>query len=67
MILVNTPFRDVWLQEYQKKTLISLQARTECNRVVNFDFQNINILGKLVDIDITKAYQRSLTGTDFKI
>jgi tRNA A37 methylthiotransferase MiaB len=39
-----------------------LQARTECNRVVNFDFQNINILGKLVDIDITKAYQRSLTG-----
>jgi tRNA-2-methylthio-N6-dimethylallyladenosine synthase len=45
-----------------KKDINQLQARTECNRVVNFDFQNINILGKLVDIDITKAYQRSLTG-----
>mgnify|MGYP001157521774 CR=1 FL=1 len=45
-----------------KKDVNQLQARTECNRVVNFDFQNINILGKLVDIDITKAYQRSLTG-----
>ena len=45
-----------------KKDSKQLQARTECNRVVNFDFQNINILGKLVDIDITKAYQRSLTG-----
>ena len=26
------------------------------------NFQNINILGKLVDINITKAYQRSLVG-----
>ncbi|MDC1300975.1 tRNA (N6-isopentenyl adenosine(37)-C2)-methylthiotransferase MiaB, partial [Gammaproteobacteria bacterium] len=31
-----------------KKNINQLQARTECNRVVNFDFQNINILGKLV-------------------
>jgi hypothetical protein len=30
--------------------------------VVNFDFQNINILGKLVDINITQAFQRSLVG-----
>ena len=45
-----------------KKNITQLQARTECNRVVNFDFQNINILGKLVDINITKAYQRSLVG-----
>ena len=45
-----------------KKNINQLQARTECNRVVNFDFQNINILGKLVDINITKAYQRSLAG-----
>ena len=45
-----------------KKNINQLQARTECNRVVNFDFQNINILGKLVDINITKAYQRSLVG-----
>ncbi|MDC0014844.1 tRNA (N6-isopentenyl adenosine(37)-C2)-methylthiotransferase MiaB [Gammaproteobacteria bacterium] len=46
-----------------KKNINQLQARTECNRVVNFDFQNINILGKLVDINITKSYQRSLVGT----
>ena len=46
-----------------RKNIKQLQARTECNRVVNFDFQNINILGKLVDINIIKAYQRSLVGT----
>ena len=46
-----------------RKNIKQLQARTECNRVVNFDFQNINILGKLVDINITKSYQRSLVGT----
>jgi tRNA-2-methylthio-N6-dimethylallyladenosine synthase len=45
-----------------KKNIKQLQARTQCNRVVNFDFQKINILGKLVDINITKAYQRSLVG-----
>ena len=45
-----------------RKNIKQLEARTECNRVVNFDFQNINILGKLVDINITKAYQRSLVG-----
>ena len=45
-----------------RKNINQLQARTECNRVVNFDFQNINILGKLVDINITKSYQRSLVG-----
>jgi tRNA-2-methylthio-N6-dimethylallyladenosine synthase len=45
-----------------RKNIKQLQARTECNRVVNFDFQNSNILGKLVDINITKAYQRSLVG-----
>ena len=28
-----------------RKNIKQLQARTECNRVVNFDFQNINILG----------------------
>ena len=45
-----------------KKNINQLQARTECNRVVNFNFQNINILGKLVDINITQAFQRSLVG-----
>ena len=60
--LVNTIQRCL-VTGVSKKDINQLQARTECNRVVNFDFQNINILGKLVDIDITKAYQRSLTGT----
>jgi len=50
-----------------RKNSSQLQARTECNRVVNFDFQNINILGKLVDIKIIKAHQRSLTGKLFDI
>ena len=50
-----------------RKNINQLQARTECNRVVNFDFQNINILGKLVDINITEAYQRSLVGKIFNI
>jgi tRNA-2-methylthio-N6-dimethylallyladenosine synthase len=59
--LVNTIQRCL-VTGISKKDVTQLQARTECNRVVNFDFQNINILGKLVDIDITKAYQRSLTG-----
>ena len=59
--LVNTIQRCL-VTGVSKKDVNQLQARTECNRVVNFDFQNINILGKLVDIDITKAYQRSLTG-----
>ena len=59
--LVNTIQRCL-VTGVSKKDINQLQARTECNRVVNFDFQNINILGKLVDIDITKAYQRSLTG-----
>ena len=49
-----------------KKDSKQLQARTECNRVVNFDFQNINILGKLVDINIMEAYSHSLAGKIFK-
>ena len=36
-----------------RKNIKQLQARTECNRVVNFDFQNINILGKLVAVSYT--------------
>jgi tRNA-2-methylthio-N6-dimethylallyladenosine synthase len=42
-----------------------MQARTECNRVVNFHFQNPNILGKLVDIKIDEALSNSLKGTLF--
>jgi tRNA-2-methylthio-N6-dimethylallyladenosine synthase len=46
-----------------KKSPDQLQARTECNRVVNFDFQNIGFIGKLVDIRIEEALSFSLLGT----
>lgn len=46
-----------------KKSPDQLQARTECNRVVNFDFQNIGFIGKLVDIKIDEAYAYSLLGS----
>ena len=46
-----------------KKSPDQLQARTECNRVVNFDFQNIGFIGKLVDINIEEALSFSLLGS----
>ena len=46
-----------------KKSPDQLQARTECNRVVNFDFQNIGFIGKLVDINIEEAFSYSLLGS----
>ena len=46
-----------------KKSAHQLQARTECNRVVNFDFQNIGFIGKLVDVSIDETFSYSLLGT----
>ena len=46
-----------------KKRLDQLQARTECNRVINFPFQNIGFIGKLVDINIEEALSFSLLGS----
>ena len=46
-----------------KKLLDQLQARTECNRVINFPFQNIGFIGKLVDIKVEEALAYSLLGT----
>ena len=46
-----------------KKCLDQLQARTECNRVINFPFQNIGFIGKLVDIKVEEALAYSLLGT----
>ena len=48
---------------FSKKSPDQLQARTECNRVVNFDFQNIGFIGKLVDINIEEAFSYSLLGS----
>jgi len=39
-----------------KKSPDQLQARTECNRVVNFDFNELDLYWKnLLDIKIEKA------------
>ena len=46
-----------------KKRPDQLQARTECNRVVNFDLKKIGFIGKLVDINIDEALSYSLLGT----
>ena len=46
-----------------KKSPDQLQARTECNRVVNFDFTNTDLIGNLVDIKIEKALANSLLGS----
>ena len=46
-----------------KKRLDQLQARTECNRVINFPFHNISFIGKLVDIKVEEALAYTLLGT----
>ena len=43
-----------------KRSPEQLQARTECNRVINFDLENIRFIGKLVDIEVTEALSYSL-------
>ena len=60
-MLVGNYRRSV-VTDVSAKDINQMQTRTECNRVVNVDFTNINILGKVVNTDITKAYQRSLAG-----
>ncbi len=47
-----------------KKNPSELQGRTECNRVVNFDGgpQAAQLVGKLLDIEITESYSYSLRG-----
>jgi len=46
-----------------KRSPEQLQARTECNRVINFNLENISFIGKLVDIEVTEALSYSLLGT----
>ncbi|MDC3375970.1 tRNA (N6-isopentenyl adenosine(37)-C2)-methylthiotransferase MiaB [Gammaproteobacteria bacterium] len=46
-----------------KRSPEQLQARTECNRVINFDLENISFIGKLVDIEVAEALSYSLLGT----
>ena len=46
-----------------KRSPEQLQGRTECNRVINFNLENISFIGKLVDIEVTEALSYSLLGT----
>ncbi len=51
---------------FSKKSMNQLQARTECNRVVNFNSRNISLIGKLIDIRIDEALSNSLRGSIHK-
>ena len=46
-----------------KKNKDEYQARTECNRVVNFDSNGIDLAGQLVNIRINDVLANSLRGT----
>ena len=45
-----------------KKDPGQLQARTICNRVVNFNYHNYDLVGQLVNIQINEALPNSLRG-----
>ena len=46
-----------------KKHENQLQARTECNRVVNFESNSFNLVGQLVNIQINEVLPNSLRGS----
>lgn len=47
-----------------RKNPIELMGRTECNRIVNFDAgpRRDRLLGKMLDVRVTKAFPHSLRG-----
>ena len=45
-----------------KKDPGQLQGRTENNRVVNFTYNNQNLIGNFIQVEITKAFRNSLLG-----
>ena len=49
---------------FSKKDPGQLKGRTENNRVVNFQCDDTDLIGKFVDVTIAKAYSNSLLGTD---
>ncbi len=52
----------VLVSGYSKKDPGQLSGRTENNRVVNFRYDNPNLIGKFADISIEKALPNSLLG-----
>jgi tRNA-2-methylthio-N6-dimethylallyladenosine synthase len=49
---------------FSKKDPGQLKGRTENNRVVNFQCDDTDLIGKFVDVTIAQAYSNSLLGTD---
>ena len=49
---------------FSKKDPGQLKGRTENNRVVNFQCDDTDLIGKFVDVTIANAYSNSLLGTD---
>ncbi|MGK0393409.1 MAG: tRNA-2-methylthio-N6-dimethylallyladenosine synthase [Alcanivorax borkumensis] len=49
---------------FSKKDPGQLKGRTENNRVVNFQCDDTDLIGKFVDVTIAKAYSNSLLGID---
>ncbi|MDP0561618.1 MAG: tRNA (N6-isopentenyl adenosine(37)-C2)-methylthiotransferase MiaB [Candidatus Endonucleobacter sp. (ex Gigantidas childressi)] len=47
---------------YSKKDPGQLTGRTECNRIVNFQYGDPRLIGRFADIDITEALPNSLRG-----
>ncbi|OED48646.1 tRNA (N6-isopentenyl adenosine(37)-C2)-methylthiotransferase MiaB [Endozoicomonas sp. (ex Bugula neritina AB1)] len=48
---------------YSKKDPGELMGRTECNRVVNFKFDDPRLIGRFADVEVTDAFSHSLRGT----
>ena len=49
---------------FSKKDPGQLKGRTENNRVVNFQCDDTDLIGKFVDVTIAQAYSNSLLGSD---
>ena len=54
--------QDILVHGVSKKNTEELAGRTENNRVVNFDPQGQDLIGKIIPVKITEAYNNSLRG-----
>jgi tRNA-2-methylthio-N6-dimethylallyladenosine synthase len=52
---------------YSKKSLTQLHGRTENNRIVNFESNDINLFGKFITVEITEVLSNCLLGKFIEI
>jgi tRNA-2-methylthio-N6-dimethylallyladenosine synthase len=54
----------VMVEGWSRKNAAELMARTECNRIVNFDAgpNSARLMGQMLDVRITEAFSHSLRG-----